>query len=68
VDEDGPADAPNGLLQGRLRVRLAALVATPDGGEVVRVVGEGAPDEVGERLARDALAAGADRILEQVRG
>jgi hydroxymethylbilane synthase len=68
VDEDGPADAPNSLLQGRLRVRLAALVATPDGGEVVRVVGEGAPDEVGERLARDALAAGADRILEQVRG
>lgn len=68
VDEDGPASASNSLLQGRWRVRLDGIVLSPDGREVVRVSGEGDPDEVGERLARDALAAGADRILEQVRG
>jgi hypothetical protein len=43
-------------------------VLSPDGERVVRVSGEGEPDEVGERLARDALAAGADRILEAVHG
>jgi hypothetical protein len=47
---------------------LRALVASPDGREVVRVEGEGEPVEVGERLAREALAAGADRILEAIRG
>jgi hydroxymethylbilane synthase len=49
-------------------VRLTALVASPDGREVVRVEGEGEPGEVGERLALEALAAGADRILEAIRG
>jgi hydroxymethylbilane synthase len=49
-------------------VRLEALVATPDGREVVRVSGQGEPEEVGRRLAREALAAGADRILERVHG
>jgi hydroxymethylbilane synthase len=49
-------------------VMLRALVASPDGREVVRVEGEGEPVEVGERLAREALAAGADRILEAIRG
>jgi hydroxymethylbilane synthase len=49
-------------------VRLTALVASPDGREVVRVEGEGEPVEVGERLAREALAHGADRILEAIRG
>ena len=49
-------------------VWLEALVATPDGREVVRVAGEGAPEEVGERLACEALAAGADRILKEIRG
>jgi hydroxymethylbilane synthase len=48
-------------------VRLDALVATPDGHEVVRVEGKGAPDEIGARLAREALAAGARQILEAVR-
>jgi len=44
-------------------VRLDGLVASPDGRDVVRVSGAGLPEEVGERLAREALAAGADRIL-----
>lgn len=48
-------------------VRLDALVATPDGREVVRVDGTGPPEEVGARLAREALAAGAKHILESVR-
>ncbi len=54
--------------QGRMNVRLEGLVASPDGGQVVRVSGEGEPLEVGERLAREALRAGADRILEAIRG
>jgi hydroxymethylbilane synthase len=54
---------PNGSV-----VRLTGLVASPDGREVVRVEGEGEPVEVGERLAREALAHGADRILEAIRG
>ncbi len=47
-------------------VRLDGLVATPDGHEVVRVDGTGAPEEIGARLAREALAAGAKHILETV--
>jgi hydroxymethylbilane synthase len=58
----------NSLLQGAVRVSLVGLVAAPDGSEVVRVSGEGIPDEVGVRLAREALAAGADRIMEAIRG
>ena len=50
------------------RVRLNGLVASPDGGQVVRVAGEGEPEEVGERLAREALAAGAGDILGAIRG
>jgi hydroxymethylbilane synthase len=49
-------------------VLLEGIVLSPDGREVVRVSGEGEPLEVGERLARDALAAGADAILEAIRG
>ncbi len=37
-------------------------------GRLVRVAGEGDPEEVGERLAREALAAGAGDILEAIRG
>jgi hydroxymethylbilane synthase len=51
-----------------VRVALTGLVASPDGREVVRVEGEGDPVTVGERLAREALAGGADRILAGVRG
>jgi hydroxymethylbilane synthase len=50
------------------RVRLQGLVAAVDGQDVVRVRGEGEPREVGERLAEEALAAGAGRILAAIRG
>jgi hydroxymethylbilane synthase len=46
---------------------MVALVASVDGRDVVRVEGEGDPDELGERLAREALAAGANEILEAIR-
>ena len=49
-------------------VHLDGLVASPDGREVVRVSGTGEPAEVGARLARDARHAGAEGILEAVRG
>jgi hydroxymethylbilane synthase len=49
-------------------VQLEGLVASPDGRDVVRVSGRGEPEEVGERLARDARHAGADAILEAIRG
>jgi hydroxymethylbilane synthase len=49
-------------------VHLRGLVASVDGRDVVRVDGEGEPEEVGRRLAREALAAGAERILEEIRG
>jgi hydroxymethylbilane synthase len=50
------------------RVRLQGLVASVDGAQMVRVHGEGEPLELGERLAAEALAAGADRILAAIRG
>jgi hydroxymethylbilane synthase len=59
--------AAHGTLRGDA-VHLDGLVASPDGREVVRVSGTGEPEEVGERLARDARHAGADAILEAVRG
>ena len=63
------ADASsNSLLQGVMRARMDGLVASIDGSEVVRVRGEGEPKELGARLAREALAAGASRILEAIRG
>ena len=49
-------------------VRMDALVSSVDGKDVVRVSGVGAPEELGERLARGALEAGADRILAAIRG
>ncbi len=54
--------------QGMVSVHMDALVASTDGRDVVHVSGEGAPDELGVRLAREALAAGADRILAASRG
>jgi hydroxymethylbilane synthase len=56
------------LTQGSLCVSLSGLVASPDGAHVIRANGEGAPVVVGERLAREVLAGGADRILADVRG
>jgi hydroxymethylbilane synthase len=46
---------------------MVGLVTSIDGRDVVRVQGEGDPDELGERLAREALAAGAYEILEAIR-
>jgi hydroxymethylbilane synthase len=46
---------------------MVGLVTSIDGRDVVRVEGEGDPREVGERLAREALAAGAFEILEGIR-
>jgi hydroxymethylbilane synthase len=48
-------------------VRLEGRVLSPDGRELVRAEGGGEPVEVGERLAREALAAGAHRILQAIR-
>ena len=45
------------------RVRLQGLVASVDGRDVVRVSGEGEPDDVAVRLAETARRLGADRIL-----
>jgi len=53
---------------GEHEVRMIGLVASVDGRDVVRVEGSGDPDEVGERLAREALASGANEILETIRG
>ncbi|HYI74111.1 MAG TPA: hydroxymethylbilane synthase [Gaiellaceae bacterium] len=50
------------------RVRLQGLVASVDGGDMVRVEGEGDCAAIGEKLALDALARGADRILAAIRG
>jgi hydroxymethylbilane synthase len=50
------------------RVRLQGLVAAVDGGQMVRVQGEGEALAIGEKLALDALAGGADRILAAIRG
>jgi hydroxymethylbilane synthase len=50
-------------LQGSIEVCMEALVAAVDGSEVVRVSGDGKPGELGERLAGEAIAAGADRIV-----
>jgi hydroxymethylbilane synthase len=50
------------------RVRLQGLVASVDGTRMVRVEGEGEPHSIGEQLAVEALAGGADRILAAIRG
>ena len=63
-----PSDTVSQGSGGVVRVRLEGRVLSPDGREVVRVQGEGAPVEVGERLAREALAAGAEAILAALRG
>jgi hydroxymethylbilane synthase len=49
-------------------VRMAALVASLDGVQIVRVQGEGEPQALGARLAREALDAGAGRILAAIGG
>ena len=53
---------------GQAPIRLVGLVISPDGRQAVRVAREGSSDVIGERLAREALAAGADGILAAIRG
>jgi hydroxymethylbilane synthase len=60
-------EASDTLSQGTKSVLLGAIVLSPDGKRVVRVEGRGEPEAVGERLAREALAGGADEILAAVR-
>jgi len=49
-------------------LRLSGLVASVDGRRVIRVAGAGSgPEELGERLARDARAGGASEILDEIR-
>lgn len=50
------------------RVRLEGLVASVDGRQIVRVQGEGDSPAIGEELAYEAHAAGAERILAAIRG
>jgi hydroxymethylbilane synthase len=49
-------------------VRLRGLVLSLDGRDAVRVDGQGAAEEVGARIAREALEAGAKRILQAIHG
>ncbi len=60
------AEPCSGEARTPARVALRGLVASPDGAHSVHVAGEGEPAAVGERLAREALAGGADRILADV--
>jgi len=60
VASPSPSDK---VSQGMIVVKMNALVASRDGRDVVRVSGEGEPEALGVRLAREALTAGADRIL-----
>ena len=57
------AGSPSDEVSQGVLVQMDGLVAAVDGSKVVRVSGEGEADELGERLAGEALAAGADRIL-----
>ena len=65
VASPSPSDK---VSQEMIVVEMNALVASRDGRVVIRVSGEGEPEELGERLAREALAAGANRILDAIRG
>ena len=65
VASSSPSDK---VSQEMIVVEMNALVASRDGRVVIRVSGEGEPEELGERLAREALAAGANRILDAIHG
>ncbi len=65
VASPSPSDK---VSQEMIVVEMNALVASRDGCVVIRVSGEGEPEELGERLAREVLAAGANRILDAIRG
>ncbi len=64
----GEADA--GVAGATAGLRLTALVARPDGSQIIRVSGEGAfaePEVLGARLAHMALASGAAQLLADCR-
>jgi hydroxymethylbilane synthase len=64
-----PIGAHAAVVDGRLQLR--ALVAAPDGGDLVRCQAEGPLEEaaeIGRRAASELLARGASRILEAVYG
>lgn len=67
VVETNADDVRDRPLQDSIEVRMEALVAAVDGSDVVRVTGVGEPDELGERLAGEAIAAGADRLVAGAR-
>ena len=53
------------------RLRMIAVVASPDGGEVIRATAEGAAadaEKIGGALGEELLKLGARRILEAVGG
>jgi hydroxymethylbilane synthase len=53
--------------RGQISLSLTGLVASPDGKQMIKVIGEGAdPVELGNRLAQDAVTQGADEILKLV--
>jgi hydroxymethylbilane synthase len=67
---DGGCQVPVGALAEMKegQVRMVAMVARPDGSELLRVVVQGDdPATVGRKAAEDLLRLGADQILRQVR-
>ena len=68
---DGGCSLPLGAIAAAKRdtVRLAGLVASPDGARIVRAAAETRePERAADLVAEQLLAAGADRILEESRG
>src|SRR5215471_9593087 len=64
-----PIGAYATISEGRLQVQ--AMVASPDGAELIRAESEGAAEDaagIGRRLGADLLARGAAKILEAVHG
>jgi hydroxymethylbilane synthase len=49
---------------GNTRINLMGLVASPDGRQIIKVRGQGDdPEELGQRLAQEAISQGASEIL-----
>ena len=67
----GGCDLPLGALAATRgdRIRMVALVATPDGAKVIRTAAEGSdPGVAASDLAQRLRAAGADTILAELQG
>jgi hydroxymethylbilane synthase len=68
---DGGCSLPLGAIAAAKRdtVRLAGLVASPDGSRIVRAAAETRePERAADLVAEQLLTGGADRILEESRG